>query len=814
MPRLATVISIIGLLFAQAHAGRLTGSVANAQTGKPIAGVNGLVAGASFSIDTGTARRAPAAVSDSTGNYSIDSLAPGTYSIVFTHDGFEPYTASDVYLSGDAEKRLDVELTPAGATLEKMVVRGASFRKAADMSSSTKTITADELLRQPGALADVQRAVQELPSVSSGGDQTNEIVVRGGMPGENLFLLDNMEIPNPNHFAQEGSGGGVISLINPLLVKGLTFCAGAPPAQYGDKAGSVLDVKLRDGTREMVVGGMDLGVAGAGCHVEGPLPDNGNFMASATRSFLDFVSNSKFNETATAVPWYWGTQTRIAHKGPRHSLYANGIYGDNGIRIGNARQELGTRGNTITSGGAVYAAGITSEHTLGDRLSLSLTLSATGNDFDRLEFSDTASGGSARRDTFFFSASREREQTLKAQAAYDFGIADRFVFGGFGRRCDFHGNQGSSPDTLKEYSAGITGVPVIDRATGSAIDLSDGVSRRGLGYKYGGFASAVIRRFDRMKIVPGLRFDGFTVNKSLTVSPRLSGVYSLTPDLDLTAACGVQYQQPDYATLAMSPACAPKRAVTGIAGIEYFIGGPGVQCICEGFYKRYDGLPVDSSLLYGNRPAEELFKPSPGVAAIGRGRSLGIELFAQKKLTDAVFWTVSYSFSDSKNKDPRPGRGAAWYPGDFDYGQSLTLSGGWKKELLKSPWYASLRRHVWFRLLSPLMPVADRMEFSARWRYLGARPCLEKTYDSTYRRWYTDAGAPLNAGRYLDYHALNIRFERRFGFGFLRMMYYFDFQNIYDRSNIWQYLFVDGKPTRSIVYQLPFFPAGGMIIGF
>ena len=120
------------------------------------------------------------------------------------------------------------------------------------MASSTKIISADELMRSPGSLMDVQRVVQNLPSVASGGDQTDEIVVRGSTPGENLFIMDNIEIPNPNQFAEQGTGGGVISLVNPLLVKGLTFNAGAPPAQYGDKASSVLDVKLRDGNDAMV----------------------------------------------------------------------------------------------------------------------------------------------------------------------------------------------------------------------------------------------------------------------------------------------------------------------------------------------------------------------------------------------------------------------------------------------------------------------------------------------------------------------------------------------------------------------------------
>ena len=807
MPRFFIIFFLVIFVAIQPiYAGKIRGIVTNAQTGKPIAEVNVAVSGLSKTM-----------VSDTLGRYFLDSLQAGTYSVVFTHDQFEPYSANDAYVSWEAEKRLDIELTPAMSSLDKMVVRGASFRKPSDMSSSTKIITADELLRAPGALNDVQRVVQDLPSVSSGGDQTNEIVVRGGMPGENLFLLDNIEIPNPNHFAQEGSGGGVISLVNPLLVKGLTFNAGAPPAQYGDKAGSVLDVKLRDGSSERVLGGVDMGIAGAGCHVEGPLPGNATFMASATRSFLDFASNSKYNESATAVPWYWGTQMRIAQKGTSHSLYANGLYGDNGITIGNARKQLGTRGETIYSGGAVYAAGITSENTLSHRLSLTVTMSAVGNDFDRLEYFDTLRAGSAKRDTFYSNASREREQTLKAQIAYDFGTADRLIVGGYGRRCDFLINQGASPDTLKRYADATetsTDIPVYNPETDNAVVVSDNDFRRGVGYKYGGFLSAIVRCSERFKIVPGARFDGFTRNKSLTVSPRLSCVYSLTPNLDLTAACGVQYQQPEYTVLADNPSCKPKRAITGIAGIEYFLGSLGVQCICEGYYKRYDHLPVDSSLLMVSKSTEQLFTPSRKVAAIGEGRSFGLEFFAQKKLTDAFFGTCSYSFSDSKNKDPRPGHAGQWYASDYDFGQSLTMSVGWKKELLKAPWYIALRQRLWFKLLSPISPIGDRMEFSARWRYLGGRPYTEKTYDSTYRRWYVDERAPLNSAHYLDYHSLSLRFERRFGFGFFQMMYYFDLQNIYDRANVWQYLFVDGRPKRSKVNQLPFFPAGGVIIGF
>ena len=201
-------------------AGKLFGVVTNAQTGKPISLVSIAVKQSEIIQRT--------AATDSLGKFNMDSVSPGSYSVVFSKDAYDPQTISDVYVSGLAEKRLDVEMTPGIFKLDNMVVHASSFRKAPDMASSTKIISADELLRSPGAMMDVQRVVQNLPSVASGGDQTNEIVVRGSTPGENLFVMDNIEIPNPNQFAEQGTGGGVISLVNPLLVKGLTFNAGAP----------------------------------------------------------------------------------------------------------------------------------------------------------------------------------------------------------------------------------------------------------------------------------------------------------------------------------------------------------------------------------------------------------------------------------------------------------------------------------------------------------------------------------------------------------------------------------------------------------
>ena len=84
-------------------------------------------------------------------------------------------------------------------------------------------------------------------------------------------------------------------------------------------------------------------------------------------------------------------------------------------------------------------------------------------------------------------------------------------------------------------------------------------------------------------------------------------------------------------------------------------------------------------------------------------------------------------------------------------------------------------------MLSPIMPIADRIELSVKWRYLDGKPYTERLYSNTYKRFYIDTDSGLNTKRQEPYHRFDLRFERRYGFGFLQMIYYIDFQNVYRR---------------------------------
>ena len=83
----------------------------------------------------------------------------------------------------------------------------------------------------------------------------------GGV-GENLFIVDNLEIPSPNHFGEVGTGGGPVNILNTEFVEKVDFFAGGFPARYGDKQSSVMDISLREGNYNNFNLDMEMSMAG------------------------------------------------------------------------------------------------------------------------------------------------------------------------------------------------------------------------------------------------------------------------------------------------------------------------------------------------------------------------------------------------------------------------------------------------------------------------------------------------------------------------------------------------------------------------
>lgn len=274
------LVAFFVLLMAQtafAQNGTANGRVFHATTNEPLEAVSVQVEGLNMKSYT-----------DSLGRFEF-SLPPGFYTFKLTLLGFENMASSEVHVQGNRNVYLDIRLVEKPQQLKEVVIaRTFEFAKIGSPTSFQK-IGVQELEKTAGVNRDVSKSVQTLPGVGPTSPQRNDLIVRGGGPSENVFFLDEIEIPIINHFATQGSSGGVVSIFNPDFVREINFFSGAFPVNRGNALSSVLDIKQRNGDKDRVHAAFTIGSSDAGVTVDGPLSQKTTFIASARQSYLQYL---------------------------------------------------------------------------------------------------------------------------------------------------------------------------------------------------------------------------------------------------------------------------------------------------------------------------------------------------------------------------------------------------------------------------------------------------------------------------------------------------------------------------------------------
>jgi iron complex outermembrane receptor protein len=176
-PRLvpaAVVLFLVALLptamSGQAGTSTIAGIVKDA-TNAPLPGVTvtvvGDASGATFE-----------AVSDERGAYRADALAPGSYRVQTTLDGFEPSVIPVVLEAGQAAS-VDVTLTPARLT-ENVVVTARRVEEAVQEVPIPVSVLSGELVESAGAF-NVNRVKELIPTVQfySSNPRNSAVTIRG-----------------------------------------------------------------------------------------------------------------------------------------------------------------------------------------------------------------------------------------------------------------------------------------------------------------------------------------------------------------------------------------------------------------------------------------------------------------------------------------------------------------------------------------------------------------------------------------------------------------------------------------------------------
>lgn len=701
--------------------GIITGTVLDRETRAPLPGATIEV----LETTRGT-------IADESGRFRIASLQAGIYRLRVTSIGYEPAVVSDVVVNASRPQDVLVELNEAELETGDVIVRPDYFGESNDRVTSAKTLSNEEIRRLPGGFEDVVRAVSILPGVAQVQNGRNDLLVRGGAPSENLFLIDGIESPNINHFGTQGAGGGPLSFVNLDFVRETTFSTGGFGARYGDKISSVLTLDLRAGREDRFGGKATVSASQFGLNLEGPITEQGSWIFSARRSYLDFIFRAA---GFSFVPEYWDFFGKFDYRlGPNDRISGLAIGAIDRVRFFNDdADDRFENSQVLNNSQDQLVAGLTWSH-LFENGYVNTTLGRTRIDY---RFSQTDSS----LQPIFVNNSIEDEFNLGMNGLTRLGETE-LAFGG-------------NVKTTAFVSSIVLRQPGVD----VDVDPNDRF------YK-GALFAQLSHDLLGISITPGVRLDWFDgIEETLYPSYRIGISAPIVPALSLKASGGIYYQAPSYVWLAAEPENRKLRAIranVGVVGAEVY-PEEDWKVSLEGYVKLYEDYPASLSRTYlvlantgaGFGGAEEGFASFglEPLASMGQGNAYGGELFVQKKLSSTPWYGVA---SLSLNRSLFTAIDGVERPSNYDQSVIFNVSGGWR--------------------------ISEGWEIAAKFRFASGRPFtpVDSTGDPTFGYKVVEQ---YNERRLAPSHALDLRIDRRWPFNGWTLITYADIQNVYNRVN-------------------------------
>lgn len=262
--------------------------------------------------------------SNTYGFYSL-TLPKGTYTLTFSSAGYQR-VERQITLENQSIS-LNIELSDKIAELQEVKVTAKSLdENVKGIEMSVNKIDIKTIRKIPALLGEVDlvRAIQLLPGVSTVGEGASGFNVRGGGVDQNLVLLDEAPVYNSSHLF------GFFSVFNPDAVKDVKLYKGGIPAQYGGRASSILDVKMKEGnTKQLQVNG-GIGVIFSRLSIEAPIvKDKASFIVAARRSYIDVLAKPFLTgNNADAKFSFYDLTAKINYNlNTKNTFYLSGYFG-------------------------------------------------------------------------------------------------------------------------------------------------------------------------------------------------------------------------------------------------------------------------------------------------------------------------------------------------------------------------------------------------------------------------------------------------------------------------------------------------------
>ncbi|MFY7998803.1 MAG: TonB-dependent receptor [Candidatus Kapaibacteriota bacterium] len=645
-----------------AQNGVVSGTVSESVSGEAVIGVNVILSKDDKASSASAILRG--ARTNKYGFYSIAGAPQGSWFLIVRGVGLKTFVKPIVIDKADASIRVNIAMKQASVSAGEVTVQADRETKST-ASISAVSLKAEMVRKLPtiGGEADVFRMLQYMPGIKSGGELSSGLYVRGGSPDQNLTLLDGVIVYNPSHL------GGFLSVFNNDAIRDVRVIKGAFPAEYGGRLSSVIDLTMKEGTKEKIGGTANLSLIAARATVEGPIGDDATFMVSGRRTYLDplLALSSAITRSQSSLNYYfYDLNAKINYKiSDNDRIYASGYFGNDVLSStagdGDAALKFGIDWGNAT-------ASIRWAHVVNP--SLFTNFSAIYTDYRN---GINIGFGSGANEVGFTTFSQIRDFTLRGDAQY-FPAEEHNVK--FGFDATFH-----RFTTLVESKS---------------LPFQQALSALGAANTIDALEASVYAQ-DEWQITPqfstnlGVRMAYFQRGNRFLPEPRASFSYNVFEDetpgtilneLSFKAAFAVANQflhlviRNDVAlpTDTWFPATdniKPASAVQYVLGAEtklfngeYFFSVEGYYKFMRNLYEFRDNAPFG------------LLTPNEAVLTEGVGDAYGVEFFLEKRMGAFTGW-LGYTLSWATRTFSELNDGKPYFP-RFDRRHDISLVGTYK----------------------------------------------------------------------------------------------------------------------------------------
>lgn len=673
------------------------------------------------------------AVCDSLGRFTLPKVPVGRHSVESSFMGYEPAILREILVTSAKEVYLEIAMRENVNELNEVVVRANNRDEAMNKMAvaGARMLSVEEASRYAGGFDDPARLVASFagvaPSVSNNG-----ISIHGNAPHLLQWRLEDVEIPNPNHFADIATlGGGILSSLSAQVLGNSDFFTGAFPAEYGNAVSGVFDMKLRNGNNQKNENTFQVGIMGIDFASEGPLSKKHkasyifNYRYSTTgllnvdlggkMDYQDLNFKLNFPTRSAGTFSVWGTALIDKFKSSFDRNPGKWDY------LEDAAQAHSTQ--------YMAAGGITHRYFFDENTLLKTTLAGTYSDQEAFQLNfDRELNSSPFLDQY------SRSTNLILISSLNRKISNRFT------------NKTGFTYTQMFYNMDLKLAPFIDQPL-ELISKGDGNTSLLSAYNSSSWGMS-----DQLSLNFGLYGQLLTLNNRWTLEPRAGLKYQANAKTSFALAYGM------YSRMEKLDVYFVKTQSTGDESVNKNLDFTKAHHLMLSFaYKMLNNMslrvepyvqflydvPVmrDSSFSVLNR--DEFFVENTLVNK-GCGRNIGVDIIWERALSKGLYYMVTASLFDSRYR----GGDGVWHNTRFN--RKYVLNG-----LIGKEWMLGRNKQN-------ILSVNLKMTLQGGERYAPidveatmAHPDKEVQYDET--RAYSIQRSPMLIGNYTVSYRINKR---------------------------------------------------------